>query len=42
MFKNFVENLEKKSSPKKLKNKKIFGLLELPEVYLKTSNTHNF
>jgi hypothetical protein len=33
---------EKKSNSKKLKNKKFFGPLELLELHLKTSNTHNF
>jgi hypothetical protein len=32
MFKNFVKNLQKKSNPEKLKNKKFFGLPELPEL----------
>jgi hypothetical protein len=42
MFKKFVKNLWKKSNPKKLKNKNKIGLPELPELHLKTSNTHNF
>jgi hypothetical protein len=42
MFKNSVKNLWKKIQLKKVLKNKFFGLPELPELHLKTSNTHNF